>query len=83
MCDLENLKNEKAMSRIGSQRHREKNGIQPFEFLHINWIITEAPSRIILCLFYKNLMHINFSFLTDHDQVKQSHYTPGQALRVP
>jgi hypothetical protein len=25
VCDLENLKNEEAMTRIGSQRHRKKN----------------------------------------------------------
>jgi len=26
MCDLENLKNEEAMTRVGAQRHRKKNG---------------------------------------------------------
>jgi hypothetical protein len=25
VCDLENLKNEEAMTRVGSQRHRKKN----------------------------------------------------------
>jgi len=25
MCDLENLKNEEAMTRVGSQRHKKKN----------------------------------------------------------
>jgi hypothetical protein len=27
VCDLENLKNEEAMGRIGSQRHRKKSAI--------------------------------------------------------
>ena len=27
MCDLENLKNEEVMSRVGSQRHRRKNAV--------------------------------------------------------
>jgi hypothetical protein len=25
VCDLENLKNEEAMTRVGSQRHRKRN----------------------------------------------------------
>jgi hypothetical protein len=29
VCDLENLKNEEAMTRVGSQRHRKKNAYQP------------------------------------------------------
>jgi len=27
VCDLENLKNEEAMTRVGSQRHRKKNTV--------------------------------------------------------
>ena len=27
VCDLENLKNEEAMTRVGSQRHRKKHGM--------------------------------------------------------
>jgi hypothetical protein len=27
VCDLENLKNEEAMTRVGSQRHRKKNNM--------------------------------------------------------
>ena len=28
VCDLENLKNEEAMTRVESQRHRKKNSLQ-------------------------------------------------------
>ena len=33
VCDLENLKNEEAMTRVGSQRHRKKKSIFVQEFL--------------------------------------------------
>ena len=29
VCDLENLKNEEAMTRVGLQRHRKQKGINP------------------------------------------------------
>jgi len=32
VCDLENLKNEKAMTRVGSQRHSKKKGGGGFIF---------------------------------------------------
>jgi len=41
VCDLENLKNEEAMTRVGSQRHSEKK--KP--------LITFKPQNLLLLLF--------------------------------
>ena len=35
VCDLENLKNEVAMTRVGSQRHRKKN------YITTGWLASE------------------------------------------
>jgi hypothetical protein len=34
VCDLENLKNEEAMTRVGSQRHREKKIGGNMKYVH-------------------------------------------------
>jgi len=40
VCDLENLKNEEAMTRVGSQRHRKKKvnaiGLSPGSSTHLH-----------------------------------------------
>jgi len=57
-CDLENLRNEEAMTRAGLQRHKKKVFL-----LHTTYM--------------GNIRQENWC------KVKQSHYRPGQALRVP
>ena len=39
VCELENLKNEEAVTRVGSQRHRKKNycGVRK---IHLIWTLT-------------------------------------------
>jgi len=36
VCDLENLKNEEAMTRVGSQRHRKK---KIYDIFNCNWVV--------------------------------------------
>ena len=52
VCDLENLKNEEAMTRVGSQRHRKKNGeILPYKSLIItfNILFPASVETSVIC----------------------------------
>jgi len=39
VCDLENLKNEEAMTRVGSQRHRKKKVKYVYWYLWFRWLL--------------------------------------------
>jgi len=50
VCDLENLKNEEAMTRVGSQRHRKKK-------IHTQLTLTagHAVAQLVEALRYKSV----------------------------
>ena len=45
VCDLENLKNEEAMTRVGSQRHSRKKSVSVRPYAHF---ILEYAERVLM-----------------------------------
>jgi hypothetical protein len=46
VCDLENLKNEEAMTRVGSQRHRKKSGTFISQSRFEGWLVSRNTVNI-------------------------------------
>ena len=63
VCDLENLKNEEAMTRVGSQRHK-KNLMGPPSYIHFvvdrNVVMPRIPIYIYIYL-TPYILYMNYS----------------------
>ena len=52
VCDLENLKNEEAMTRVGSQRHSKKTHIYIYIYIYIyTYTVHHIYTSIYICIY--------------------------------
>jgi hypothetical protein len=69
VCDLENLKNEEAMTRVGSQRHSKINKYARELKAHISRVVSyNKPTRCTKFsnIFWKETLHFSDSFSVYH-----------------